>query len=93
MIKNITDLNSIKPNDLDIEILDNFIQNKKSKIKNSEDYQDEIDIKSNFKSAFIYFKPGIKKMNEKMLIINNIIIKGKKRENISLKKFVKNIKK
>ena len=93
LIKNITDLNSIKPNDLDIEILDNFIQNKKSKIKNSEDYQDEIDIKSNFKSAFIYFKPGIKKMNEKMLIINNIIIKGKKRENISLKKFVKNIKK
>ena len=29
LIKNITDLNSIKPNDLDIEILDNIIQNKK----------------------------------------------------------------
>ena len=54
LIKNITDLNSIKPNNLDIEILDNIIQNKKSKIKNSEDYQDEIDIKSNFKSTFIY---------------------------------------
>ena len=93
LIKNINDLNSIKPNDSDLEILNNFIQNKKSEIKNSENFKDEIDIKSNFKSAFLNFKPGIKKMNEKMIIINNIIITCKKRENITLKKICKEYEK
>lgn len=93
LIKNINDLNSIKPNDSDVEILNTIIQNKKSKLTDLKDYKEEIDLKSNFKSAFFDFKSGIKKINEKMLVINNIIITGKKRENISLRKICKEYKK
>ena len=91
LIKDLKDINIIKPKDDDIFFLNNIISDYKSKnIENGNDLNDET-ILLEYKIARMNFILGIKKLNERMKTIINIFSGFKMRENISLKKIEINI--
>ena len=86
LIKDIKDMNMIKPNDEDISFLNDIIF--EYKLKNNDCGNDSYEdaILPDYKIALINFSPGIKTLNEKMKAIIDIFYGFKLRENLSLKK-------
>ena len=86
LIKDIKDINTIKPKDEEISFLENVISDYKSKNKEEENDPNKTLILHEYKIVLINFNPGIKKLNEKFKTILNIFNGFKHREKISLKK-------
>ena len=86
LIKDLKDINVIKPKDEDISLLEKKINDFKfNEIK--EDIEiNNISILPEYKDALLNFTPGIQKLTGKTKIISNIFYGFKKREKINLKK-------
>ena len=88
LIKEIENLNSLKPTKEDIDFLKKYIANFNEKIDRQSNYIYKI-IDPQFKKALEEFVPGIHEFNKEINLINNIIQGYKRREKLTLKKLTK----